>query len=322
MKSTGRTSASTDARTAGPQGRSAVSVVVPCYNGGRFLDELMDSLARQTFHDFEIIIVDDGSDDQETPRKLAALQGRVRVIRQDNRGPSAARNAGIRAARADIVSMLDCDDTIEPHFLSETVPLLRAAPREVGMIVTDLRLVGEEVGVSRRYFNRFDLLFTNTLSVGLVMRKECCLTVDGYDETMRDGYEDWDFSLRLAEAGYRCIAVPKPLYVYHIRPDSTWLSRSSGVNTKYLHASLWRSIRRKHADSYRPLAILRLWWASRDGTGLIPIWKGLTAYFLAFLLPDYWFSQLIAGLRNRAAAELRPDAGRLRFSRDGLTKVS
>jgi glycosyltransferase involved in cell wall biosynthesis len=291
--------------------RPAVSVVVPCYNAGRFLDGLVDSLARQTFRDFEIIIVDDGSDDEETLRKLAALGGRARVFHQDNRGPSAARNAGIAQARADIVALLDCDDTVEPTYLAETVPLLQSAPPDVAMTFTHMRTAGGQATLGRRYFNRFDLLFTNTVSVGLVLRKASWRAVGGYDETMREGYEDWDFSLRLADAGYRGIEVPKPLYIYYIRPDAMWESRSSDVNKRRLHAKLWRSIRTKHADSYRLPAIFRLWWNSRDGSGDIPLWKGLAAYILAHLMPDAWFSRLIAGLRNRTHRGRRPSAVKL-----------
>ncbi len=290
------------------QARAAVSVVVPCYNGGRFLDGLMESLSRQTLRDFEIVIVDDGSDDEETLRKLAALDGRARVIRQDNRGPSAARNTGIAHARADIVAMIDCDDTVEPTYLAETVPILQSAPPDVAMTFTHMRTAGGQATIGRRYFNRFDLLFTNTVSVGLVLRKESWRAVGGYDETMREGYEDWDFSLRLADAGFRGIEVPKPLYIYYIRPDSMWLSRSSDVNKRRLHAKLWRLIRSKHPDDYRLTAIFRLWWKSRDGSGAIPLWKGLAAYVLAHLIPDAWFSRLIAGMRNRTHSGRRPRA--------------
>lgn len=286
--------------------RPAVSVVVPCYNGGRFLDGLMESLARQTFGDFETVIVDDGSRDEETLRKLTALSGRARVIRQDNRGPSAARNTGIEHARAEIVAMLDCDDTVEPTYLAETVRVLQKAPPDVAMVFTHVRTAGGQATVGRRYFNRFDLLFTNTVSVGLVVRKECWRAVGGYDETMREGYEDWDFSLRLADAGFHGIEVPKPLYVYYIRPDATWASRSSDVNRRHLHAKLWRLIRSKHPDSYRLPAMLRLWWQSRDGSGAIPLWKGLAAFTLAHLMPDAWFSQLIAGMRSRTHSGRRP----------------
>lgn len=293
----------------------AVSVIVPCYNGGRFLDDLMASLREQTFRDFEIVIVDDGSSDRATLDKLTALEGEARVIRQDNRGPSAARNAGARAARANIVALLDCDDTYEPTFLADTVPLLQAAPPDVGMVFTHQQVLGgAETVTSRRYFNRFDILFTNTMSVGLVLRKECYLAVGGQDEAMREGYEDWEFSLRLADAGYHGIEVPKPLYNYHIRPEA--MSRSSSVNKKHLHARLWRYIRHKHPGDYRPLAMLRLWRASRDGTGRIPLWKALGAYALALLLPDAYFSGLIAGMRNRAPAGSLGDGNRLLFSKN------
>ena len=103
-----------------PNSLPAVSVVVPCYNGGRFIDQLLASLAQQTFRDFELIIVDDGSRD-DTRAKLATLDKSITVIRQDNAGPGAARNTGFARARAPIVLALDCDDTLDPTYLEETV---------------------------------------------------------------------------------------------------------------------------------------------------------------------------------------------------------
>ena len=275
----------------------AVSVVVPCYDGGRFLDPLMRSLAQQTFRDFEIVIVDDGSRDPDTLNKLAALDGETRIVRQANAGPSAARNAGIRAARADIVFTLDCDDTIEPEFLAETVPLLQASPADVGMVFCDLRLSGGASGILARYFNRFDLLFTNTLSAGLVMRREAWRAAGGYDEAMREGYEDWDFSLRLVRAGFRGVEVAKPLYAYRIA-TATETSRSSGVERLRLYGALWRHIRSHYPESYSVTGILRTWRQSRDGSGRVPLWKGLAAYVLAQCLPDSVFSQLVAALHR------------------------
>ncbi|MEJ2435235.1 MAG: glycosyltransferase, partial [Pseudolabrys sp.] len=243
--------------------------------------------------------------------KLAALEGRARVFHQDNKGPSAARNKGIRMARAEILFMLDCDDMVEPEFLADTVPLLQAAPSEVGMVVTHLRLIGAETGIVRRYFNRFDLLFTNTLSVGLVLRKRCWSAVGGYDETMRDGYEDWDFSLRLMSAGYRGLEVAKPLYIYSIGDAEKQPTRSSDVDQKRLYGRLWREIRDRHGVVYRPQTVLRLWWQTRDGSGRIPLWKGMAALALARVLPDAVFNRLIARLHrgHRADKASPPAAG-------------
>lgn len=277
----------------------AVSIVVPCYNGGRFLDGLMASLDRQTFRDFETIIIDDGSTEPETLQKLAALQGRARVIRQENGGPSSARNHGAREARADILFMLDCDDTIEPTFLAETVPVLRAAGAEVGMVFTDQRLTGVEAGLLSRYFNRFDLLFTNTMASGLVMRKSAWQVAGGYDESMRDGYEDWEFSLRLADANFYGLRVAKPLYNYHIRGDDVVDSRSSAIHARHMYGHLWKLIRERHAADYRLPALLRIWRSTRDGQGRVPLYKGLAAYVLAHILPDVLFSALVSLRRRR-----------------------
>jgi glycosyltransferase involved in cell wall biosynthesis len=277
----------------------AVSVVVPCFNGGRFLDRLMTSLDAQTFRDFEILIVDDGSNDDLTAYKLAELDGRAQVIHRPNGGASAARNTGAREARADILFMLDCDDTIEPDFLAATVSALQAAPADVGMAVAHLKLVGAESGIIPGYFNRFDLLFKNTLSSGLVLRKQSWSAVGGYDESMREGYEDWEFSLRLAEAGFCAVEVARPLYIYHVVGDDQVSSISANVHAKRLYAKLWRQIRDRHPQSYRPSAMARLWWNGRNTNGSMPLWKGFIGYALAVILPDASFNQMKANLHRR-----------------------
>jgi glycosyltransferase involved in cell wall biosynthesis len=276
----------------------AVSVIVPCYNGGRFFDGLMASLAHQTFRDFEIVIVDDGSTEELTLRKLAALEGEVQIVRQENRGLPAARNTGIQNSRADLIFPLDCDDTIEPSFLAETVAALQAAPPEVGMVVTYLRLFEADSDVVPRYFNRFDQLFTNAPSNSLVFRKACWRVVGGYDETMRVGYEDWDFSLRLAEAGFRGISIAKPLYNYRVASAAV-PSMLSGIRARRLYAGLWRELRARHPQSYNFPAMIKLWWDARNDYGHFPLWKGLAYYLFALTLSDTLFNYLCVCLQRR-----------------------
>ncbi len=301
------------AQAAAPAGAAAlehpaVSVVVPCYNGGRFLGRLMASLARQTMRDFEIVVVDDGSDDEYTLHKLAALADRLRVIREDNRGPAAARNAGIRAARSDLVMTLDCDDTLEPPFLEAALALIRVAPPDVAAVFSHVRLSEAASGLLERHFNRFDLMFSNTMPSGLLLRKAAWQAVGGYDEDMRDGYEDWEFNLRLMRLGYRALVIPKPYYVYNLTGAGMLFGRASRH-----HAALWRMIRSKNAALYHPAELLRLWWHSRDGTGRVSLAKGLFAYALTALLPDAWYTGLIGRLRRRRllAARKRPHRGAL-----------
>ena len=101
-------------------GKPLVSIIMPCYNGEAFLAEAVGSVLAQTFRDFELIVVDDGSTDGSADI-LARYVDPVRVIRQTNRGVSAARNVGIAAARGDFIAFLDADDTWESEFLDEMV---------------------------------------------------------------------------------------------------------------------------------------------------------------------------------------------------------
>lgn len=278
----------------------AVSVVVPCYNGGRFIDRLLASLAAQTYRDFEIIIVDDGSTDQFTTKKFASLPPSVRVLRQENLGLSGARNSGFRAARAGLVLPLDCDDTIEPTFLAETVPLLKAAAPDVGFVFTNVRLVGARTGIGELYFNPFDLLFGNQLVSCTLVRKSAWQAAGAYDETMCDGYEDWEFAIRIVRHGFRGVGVPKPLFNYLISGDGMMMNRSSRM-----HGALWRQIRIRHTESYRLPALLRLWWKTRQQPGKIRLPFALALLTMANVLPETWFNGIIHRIRRIRIARQR-----------------
>lgn len=97
-----------------------VSIIMPCYNGEAFLADAINSVLGQTFQQFELIVVDDGSTDRSS-EILASHGDRIRVIRQANQGVSAARNAGIEAAQGDFIAFLDADDYWEPDFLDDMV---------------------------------------------------------------------------------------------------------------------------------------------------------------------------------------------------------
>jgi glycosyltransferase involved in cell wall biosynthesis len=276
----------------------AISIVVPCYNGARFIDQLMATLAAQTCRDFETIIVDDGSN-EETRAKLDSLDpSLVRVIHQANQGPGAARNTGLEAARAEIVLALDCDDQLEPSYLAETVPVLQAAPADVGFLLTYERMSGLRQGVEKHYFKFFDQLFTNRVPSCLMMRKEAWRKAGGYDAAMREGYEDWEFTISLAAAGYRCVVVPKPLFIYRVSNEGLLLRVSSK-----LHAQLWARIRRKHRDLYRLPALLRLWWTSRHQPGEMSLGRALALLTAGTLLPDRSFNALINRVRALKMAQ-------------------
>ena len=115
---------------------ACVSVVIPVFNSATLLGDALRSVFAQTFRDFEVIVVDDGSEDRETlDQTLAAWSGRVRVLRQSNGGPARARNTGIAHATGDLVAFLDADDEWRPEKLAKQVAYFRQHP-ETGLLHT------------------------------------------------------------------------------------------------------------------------------------------------------------------------------------------
>lgn len=282
----------------------AVSVIVPCYNGGRFLDDLCDSLAAQTFRDFETIIVNDGSTEEATLRKLASLEPTVRVVPQQNRRLPGARNAGFACARGEFVLPLDCDDRLAPSFLAETVAVLRAAPHYVGFAFAHVWLVGDMDGVMPRHFNRFDQLFLNRLPYCMLIRRSAWQAAGGYDEAMADGMEDWEFNIRLLQAGFGGAEIAKPLLIYRVSGEGMLMSR-----TARRHGTIWRYIRTKHRDLYRAPALLAAWRANRAAPGEIAPLTAIGLLGLAQLLPEAWFNLLFYRLLTMTRAR-RVDHGK------------
>jgi glycosyltransferase involved in cell wall biosynthesis len=271
----------------------SVSVVVPCFNGGRFVDDLLASLRAQTFQDFEVIIVDDGSTD-DTPAKLATLDPSVQLIRQANAGPGAARNTGFRRAKAPLIFIMDCDDTIEPTFLAETVAAIRAAGPETGFAFSHERKIGHRQQINECYFKLFDQLFINRVPCCMVVRREAWDSVGGFDAGMRDGYEDWEFTIRLGRAGYGAVVAPKILFNYRTRDDGLMMSRST-----FMHGTLWRNIRAKHREAYRLPALLKLWWQTRAEPGQLRLAHALIILSIATYAPNSWFTALTHLARSR-----------------------
>ncbi len=122
-----------------------VSVIIPCYNHGKYIDEAVDSILNQTFKDFEIIIVNDGSTDELTNNKLKQYdKPKTFVINKENEGLSVARNTAIKRAVGEYILTLDADDTFEPSFLYRAVYVLDNKP-EIGIVTCGLGLMGIDI---------------------------------------------------------------------------------------------------------------------------------------------------------------------------------
>ncbi len=263
-----------------------VSVVLPCYNAGEYLPRALMSLRAQTLDDVEIIVVDDGSTDPATIAYLDGLPGDVRLVRQENQGLPGARNAGFKAASGTYVTPLDCDDWLEPDFLEKTLAALRANP-EAGFAFAHLALEGDASGVLPKNYNFFEQLFLNQLPYCLTMRKDVWQAAGGYDASMRHGYQDWEFNIRLGGAGRFGVVVPEPLFHYRVREDGMLRSHSSTM-----HGQLWGDIQQRNHALYRLPALIETWRRWRACPSSYPLALYFAWLTVHRLLPKAVFAAL------------------------------
>jgi len=201
----------------------AVSVIVTCYNLGRYLDEAVESVLAQTCRDFEILIVDDGSTDPDTQSVLAHYaRPKTRVIRTDHRGIAAARNTGLQESTGHYICILDADDRLLPQFFERTIDVLQR-DSTLTFCSTWLRTFGDEHWDWTP--TRCDiptLLWEDTVLTASPVRRDAVVAIGGFDTGMPEqGDDDWDLWLGLVAAGYRGTILPEVLFEYRRRAVST-----------------------------------------------------------------------------------------------------
>ena len=229
---------------------SKVSVVIPCYNQGEFIDEAIASVQHQTYPDYEIIVVNDGSTDEKTLLRLESYNAsNIKVIHTDNRGLPSARNTGIKHCAGKYILPLDADDKIATTYLEEASSILDTIP-EVGIVYSNADLFGEKQGkFPIETFTIENMLILNVIFSCAMFRKDDWQQVGGYNPNMVYGLEDWDFWLSLIELGRRPYKIDHTLFYYRIR-EGTMLGGLANDRIKRLqmlnqiysnHKSLYES---------------------------------------------------------------------------------
>lgn len=215
------------------QNSFVVSVIIPAYNAERTILETIASVQQQTFSDFEIIVINDGS----TDRTLELVQGiqdeRVKIFSYENGGLPVARNRGISRAKGEFIAFIDADDIWTSDKLELQVALLQQHP-EAGVAYSWSRFMNERGELSYVVDDRHiegnvyeKLLLNNFLNNGssLLVRREAIESAGKFDPTLKS-CEDWDFYLRLA-AKWSFVLVPKPQILY--RQSSTAMTSKIDV---------------------------------------------------------------------------------------------
>jgi glycosyltransferase involved in cell wall biosynthesis len=284
-----------------------VSVIIPTCNRAQFLRSAIESVRKQTFQDFEIIVVDDASND-ETPEVVRSFaDGRVRYLRRESkRGQGATRNDGIREARGEYIALLDDDDEWLPTKLQKQVALLGALPNEVGLIYTGFfridasskRVLSEVTPTERgKVFHALGRgNWIGTCST-VLLRRSCFDKAGLFDEDLASG-ADYDMWLRIAKE-FEVDFINEQLVFYNVhnnRISTNYESLTSGLEAQLRkHNSVLARDRRRYSERYLSLGIFYCYQGQ--------VMKGRQAFFKAIRLfplePRNYFNLCLSLLGGR-----------------------
>lgn len=226
-----------------------VSVIMPCYNDGRYLQEAVQSLAQQTYQQLELIIIDDGSDDPDTLQVLQQVTfPSLQIIHTQRSYPAAARNQGVACSTGQYLLPLDADDRISPDYVRQAVEVLERQP-EVGAVYCHADLFGNAQGPwNLPDFDVGRMLVDNIVFVTALIRRSVFDEVGGFDATLVRGVEDYDFFLSVMERGWQIHQLPDTLFHYRSKANSRSL-QFAGDQEAFL--ATYRQLYHKHIALYR-----------------------------------------------------------------------
>ena len=228
-----------------------VSVIIPAYNAAPFIKESLDSVFAQTYPHYDVIVVNDGSPDTpELEQVLLPYIHRVIYLKQENRGPSSARNTGLRAATGNLVACLDADDIWKPDYLEEQTRFLNEHP-EYDLIYCNARFFGDSVYDGKEYMSvcpsegeataaaiisRRCHVFTSSVTA-----RRTKLASVGFDESIRVS-EDFDCWVRFIAAGHRIGYHRKILVLYRKHDANASLTANPSRMAEYKIQVLTKSL--------------------------------------------------------------------------------
>ncbi len=241
-----------------------VSVILPYFNHGKYIEDAVMSAIDQTWSNLEIILVDDCSTEKTSLEKLKILQKKypkLSVLKTPkNSGPAKARNLGVDDSKGDFLLFLDSDDQIDPTFVEKALLLLNQK-KDVSFVYSYIQHFGknEDVHQTLDPYNFYELLLQNKLPYCAMIRRKAFEDVKGFDEKLnKNESEDWDFWLRMGKKGHYGYCLPEPLFWYRQAENI----RLKNVQKQY--ASLVRKLKKRHRDLFRwwNVAKLRAQWSS------------------------------------------------------------
>ncbi len=206
-----------------------ISIIIPIYNAEKYLEKCLESIQRQTYHNFEVICVNDGSQDKsnETIERFSSQDSRIKIIKQENQGASVARNKGIREAQGEYIYFCDADDVIHPQLL-ETVHWF-AKHFQADLVSFKFKEVKNNE-VNCHQFDKEKLNYkisNNPLFLGIIKEKyhidySVCTKlykrkfIEGIEFIKNNQFEDFPHTLAVLAQHPKTVVINKEMYFYHV----------------------------------------------------------------------------------------------------------
>lgn len=231
-----------------------ISVVIPCYKKAQYIAETLDSVLQSDYHDYEIVIVNDGSPDntQQIVEPYLKKNTQIRYIEQENAGVCVARNNGIAQAKGKYILPLDADDLIDKNYIKNCIEHLEANPN-CGLVYTKSKtFIGSIKKAKDWYLGEYE--FTKQLGMSFIYNAGVFYKSDfdktqGYDVKMQSGLEDWEFWIQLIAIMNKSVTRLNT-YGFYYRGHSDH-SRTGNLNESKQQENLKEYVYQKHQALYQ-----------------------------------------------------------------------
>lgn len=225
-----------------------VSIIIPCYNQGKYVAEAINSALRQTFKDIEIVCVNDCSTDNSV-EIIKSFENKYKnfifLNNEENRGVIYSRNFAIKNCNGTYILPLDADDIIEPTYVEKAVKILDNNPN-IGIVYCKAKIFGNyDKYWNLKPFNKSDILYENCIFCSALFRKSDFLKIGGYNDNMKYGCEDYDLWLSFIEQGLEVFRINEILFSYR-QYDETSRTTISLKNKK----EIWNNLIKNHINLY------------------------------------------------------------------------
>lgn len=243
-----------------------ISVIVPCYNNCRYVAQAIESVQKQTYGEWELVIVNDGStdDSDEVICRYAESDCRIKYISQDNAGAAVARNRGVKEAKGEFICFLDADDWLAPQCLEDAITTFRDHP-DCRLFYMKGENVDEASGTRTPficYGGSYRSVLINGMSITIIIRRKDFLETGGFDENMKNGFEDWEFNIRFLYGNCNVIVSDRTLYYYRIHNSDGRLSNKKEHEDAQVQAYVYKKNMEKYVENLgSPIQLYR--WTER-----------------------------------------------------------